>query len=150
MSTVLLGWRRMGKAEIFKRVVNRLFFDQENPADLDHSVVPVYFSFPDTVVDRWDFSLRYVAFRVGEPSIISDRKTLFEDLKEIALNRMEMTDGLKGAFNLHDGIRRKVVVIPEEQAVMLLRGVSEFQCVACEHGVKKVAGCIIFIERAES
>ncbi len=56
MSTVLLGRRRMGKTEIFKRVVNRLFFDQENPADLDHSVAPVYFSFPDTVVDRWDFS----------------------------------------------------------------------------------------------
>ncbi len=134
MSTVLLGQRRMGKTEIFKRVVNRLFFEQENPADLDHSVVPVYFSFPDTVVDRWDFSLRYVenfirwyvAFRVGEPGLISERKTLFEDLKEIALNRIEMTDGLKGAFNLHDGIRRKVVVIPEEQAVMLPRGVSDW------------------------
>ena len=27
-STVLLGRRRMGKTEIFKRVVNRLFFEQ--------------------------------------------------------------------------------------------------------------------------
>jgi hypothetical protein len=29
MSTVLLGQRRMGKTEIFKRVVNRLFFEKE-------------------------------------------------------------------------------------------------------------------------
>ena len=30
MSTVLLGQRRMGKTEIFKRVVNRLFFEQNH------------------------------------------------------------------------------------------------------------------------
>ncbi|MBT3368186.1 MAG: hypothetical protein HN416_13620, partial [Nitrospina sp.] len=133
MSTVLLGQRRMGKTEIFKRVVNRLFFDQENPADLDHSVVPVYFSFPDTVVDRWDFSLRYVenfirwyvAFRAGDPDLVTGSDVLFEDVKKIAFKRVEMTDGLKGAFNLHGGIKRKVVVIPEEQAVMLPRGVSD-------------------------
>ena len=35
MSTVLLGQRRMGKTEIFKRVVNRLFFEQKDPGDLD-------------------------------------------------------------------------------------------------------------------
>ncbi len=134
MSTVLLGQRRMGKTEIFKRVVNRLFFEQEDRTDLDHSVVPVYFSFPDTVVDRWDFSLRYVenfirwyvAFRLGDPGVISEGKALFEDLKKIAFDRIEMTDGLKGAFNLHNGIQRKVVVIPEEQAVMLPRGVSDW------------------------
>ncbi len=34
MSTVLLGQRRMGKTEIFKWVVNRLFFDQD-PKDPD-------------------------------------------------------------------------------------------------------------------
>jgi hypothetical protein len=33
-STVLLGQQRMGKTEIFKRVVNRLFFEQERYADL--------------------------------------------------------------------------------------------------------------------
>jgi hypothetical protein len=41
MSTLLLGQRRMGKTEIFKRVVNRLFFEQ-NPRDPD-AVVPVYY-----------------------------------------------------------------------------------------------------------
>ncbi len=41
-SMVLLGMRRMGKTEIFKRVVNRLFFEQDlkDPA----AVVPVYYS----------------------------------------------------------------------------------------------------------
>lgn len=48
MSTVLLGQRRMGKTEIFKRVVNRLFFSQ-NPKHPE-AVVPVYFSFPETVI----------------------------------------------------------------------------------------------------
>jgi hypothetical protein len=50
MSTVLLGQRRMGKTEIFKRVVNRLFFerDQRDP----DAVVPVYYSFKDKPLDR--------------------------------------------------------------------------------------------------
>ena len=51
MSVVLLGRRRMGKTEIFKRVVNRLFFEQEHHADIHRSVVPVYYSFKDTVLD---------------------------------------------------------------------------------------------------
>jgi AAA+ ATPase superfamily predicted ATPase len=44
-SIVLLGQRRMGKTEIFKLAVNRLFFDQKHPADIHRSVVPVYYSF---------------------------------------------------------------------------------------------------------
>jgi len=36
-STVLLGRRRMGKTEIFKRVINRLFFEQD-PND-PHAVI---------------------------------------------------------------------------------------------------------------
>jgi AAA+ ATPase superfamily predicted ATPase len=43
MSTVLLGQRRMGKTEIFKRVVNRLFFEQDYQDP--KAVVPVYYSF---------------------------------------------------------------------------------------------------------
>nr|AAU82588.1 hypothetical protein GZ18F2_18 [uncultured archaeon GZfos18F2] len=53
MSTVLLGQRRMGKTEIFKRVVNRLFFEQDHHNA--EAVVPVY-----EVMDRWDFSAEYV------------------------------------------------------------------------------------------
>ncbi len=58
MSTVLLGQRRMGKTEIFKRVVNRLFSEQDprNPK----AVVPVYYSFPDTEMDAGAFGKHYL------------------------------------------------------------------------------------------
>ena len=57
MSTVLLGQRRMGKTEIFKRVVNRLFFEQDH---LDpKAVIPVYYSFKDEPLDRWEFAIGY-------------------------------------------------------------------------------------------
>ena len=77
MSTVLLGQRRMGKTEIFKRVVNRLFFEQ-NHTD-PNAVVPVYYSFPDTLTDRWDFAEKYVenfirwyaAFRLHDTDLLS-------------------------------------------------------------------------------
>ena len=53
VSMVLLGQRRMGKTEIFKRAVNRLFFEQDykNPC----AVVPAYYKFPDniTVIRRY-------------------------------------------------------------------------------------------------
>jgi AAA+ ATPase superfamily predicted ATPase len=79
MSVVLLGQQRMGKTEIFKRVVNRLFFEQEHHADIHRSVVPVYYSFKDTVSDKWDFSIKYVenfiryylAFRLRDLKILS-------------------------------------------------------------------------------
>jgi len=58
MSTVLLGQRRMGKTEIFKRVVNRLFSEQE-PGD-PKAVVPVYYSFPDTDMDETGFAKDYL------------------------------------------------------------------------------------------
>jgi hypothetical protein len=62
-STVLLGQRRMGKTEIFKRVVNQLFFEQEHRDQ--EAVVPVYYSFPDTFENRWDFALEYTENFVG-------------------------------------------------------------------------------------
>lgn len=54
MSTVLLGRRRMGKTEIFRRVVNRLFFEQD-PLD-PNAVVPVYYSFSDDTQDPVTFA----------------------------------------------------------------------------------------------
>jgi len=77
MSTVLLGRRRMGKTEIFKRVVNRLFFTQD-PTD-PQAVVPVYYSFLDKKQDRWDFAKdylenfirHYLAFYARQPEIIT-------------------------------------------------------------------------------
>ncbi|MBV7338144.1 hypothetical protein KFU94_59950 [Chloroflexi bacterium TSY] len=58
MSTVLLGQRRMGKTEIFRRVVNRLFFEQD-PHD-PKAVVPVYYLFPNEQPDRLSFAIDYL------------------------------------------------------------------------------------------
>ena len=78
MSTVLLGKRRMGKTEIFKRVVNRLFFEQD-PKD-PNAVVPVYYCFQDGPLERTEFAkiylenfMRYyVGFYTAQPELISD------------------------------------------------------------------------------
>jgi len=77
MSTVLLGQRRMGKTEIFKRVVNRLFF-QQDPRD-PHAVVPVYYSFPDKQMDERGFAKEYlenlmryyVGFYTAQPELVT-------------------------------------------------------------------------------
>ncbi|MBV7335628.1 restriction endonuclease [Chloroflexi bacterium TSY] len=58
MSTVLLGQRRMGKTEIFRRVVNRLFFEQDPQSP--NAIVPVYYSFPDEQQDRLNFAIDYL------------------------------------------------------------------------------------------
>ncbi len=76
MSTALLGQRRMGKTEIFKRVVNRLFFEQDHTDP--RAVVPVYYSFQDEKADPLSFALEYVenflrwyaAFRLRDPILL--------------------------------------------------------------------------------
>ena len=81
-STVLLGQRRMGKTEIFKRVVNRLFFEQEQYTDPSASVVPVFYSFSDRPTDEWSFALNYTvnfmrwyaAFRLRNPNVLDDEQ----------------------------------------------------------------------------
>jgi hypothetical protein len=81
MSTLLLGQRRMGKTEIFKRVVNCLFFEQD-PKDPD-AVVPVYYSFPDSPIDYKHFAIEYlenflrfyVGFCTMNPELIIQRPT---------------------------------------------------------------------------
>ncbi len=78
MSTVLLGQRRMGKTEIFKRVVNRLFFEQDPKSP--QAVVPVYYSFPDVVKDERSFAVKYienfmryyVGFYTSRPELVED------------------------------------------------------------------------------
>ncbi len=85
MSTVLLGHRRMGKTEIFKRVVNRLVSEQDH-AD-PKAVVPVFFEFPDEVVDRRDFAVnlpRDIAF--------TDDSTIAVFLDEFQNNRLPHRD----------------------------------------------------------
>jgi len=133
MSTVLLGQRRIGKTEIFKRVVNRLFFGQDNYRDENDSVVPVYYSFKDTVADRWDFSTKYVenflrwytAFRLRNPLMLSEQGVTRNDLIQVIKKNLNITEGLQGALNVYDGLLKKDVTMPEEWALWLPRRVSD-------------------------
>ncbi len=133
MSTVLLGQRRMGKTEIFKRVVNRLFFDQDNPQDPDHSVVPVYFSFPDTVVDKWVFCTKYVenflrwyvAFRLQDIDILSKESVRPEALLDVIHQKLEVTPGVQAAVNVYSALLERDLTLPEEWAIWLPRRVSD-------------------------
>ncbi len=106
MSTVLLGRRRMGKTEIFKRVVNRLFFEQEHYRDLRQSAVPVYFCFEDKPTDEWRFAEKYsenflrwyAAFRLRDPDILSEKLCGREDLTALAKNKIPESVGLRGTL----------------------------------------------------
>ncbi|MFP4031782.1 MAG: hypothetical protein ACLFTV_09500 [Desulfococcaceae bacterium] len=132
-STVLLGQRRMGKTEIFKRVVNRLFFEQENYPDLSASVVPVYYSFEERVVDKWDFAARYAenflrwyaAFRLRNPDILSEKAYPRKSLVELAESKVPQSFALKGTLNLLDSLSRKEVTDPESSVLTLPRWVSD-------------------------
>ncbi len=55
---MILGQRRLGKTEIFKRVVNRLFYEQDH--EDPKAVAPACYSFKDEKVDRVTFALEYV------------------------------------------------------------------------------------------
>ncbi len=135
MSTVMLGQRRMGKTEIFKRVVNRLFFDQESYADIRASVVPVFYTFQDNVLDKWDFAAKYVenfmrwyvAFRMQNQNIT--RQNLFkrEELLKLVRASTVLTQSLQGALNLLEEIDDRAIILPEERALYLPRDVSDWE-----------------------
>jgi len=112
-STVLLGQRRMGKTEIFKRVVNRLFFEQDH---LDpEAVVPIYYSFPDHFKDHWDFALKYAenflrwyaAFRLRDTTLLSAKTSDSRDLIETVRNNAIFSESFKSTINLIEGIIKK-------------------------------------------
>ncbi len=134
MSVVLLGRRRMGKTEIFKRVVNRLFFEQEHHSDIHRSVVPVYYSFKDTVSDKWDFSIKYVenfiryylAFRLRDLKILSSTEVTQENLIVFLKKRLDQFKELEGALNFYEGFMKKNVTHPEDAALCLPRRVSDW------------------------
>jgi hypothetical protein len=134
MSVVLLGQRRMGKTEIFKRVVNRLFFEQEHHADIHRSVVPVYYSFKDTVSDKWDFSIDYVenfirwyvAFRLRDLTILSTTDVTQEGVIEFLRNHLDQFKELESALNFYEGFLKKNVTMPEDKALSLPRRVSDW------------------------
>ena len=124
MSTVLLGQRRMGKTEIFLRVVNRLFWDQDHQDP--QAVIPVYYSFRDEPTDRLTFAIDYVenflrwlvAFRLREPKILQRGTVDRNDLVALAQSRLPMSAGLEGTLHLLDSLPKHTVIIPEEVAVI--------------------------------
>ncbi len=134
MSTVLLGQRRMGKTEIFKRVVNRLFFEQEKHTDPRESVVPVMFTFQETIIDKWDFAGKYVenflrwyfAFRMRDVGVLSPDVMKRQDLLRMIHGSSFMTQGIRGALNLLEEIEDRAIILPEERALWMPRRVSDW------------------------
>ena len=132
MSTVLLGQRRMGKTEIFKRVVNRLFFEQDH-RDPD-AVVPIYYSFPDTFLDEWHFATKYVenfmrwyaAFRLRDTQLLSAETYERHKLIELISNHRGLSETFKTTPNLLKTILEQDVTLPEERAVWLPRRISDY------------------------
>lgn len=130
MSTVLLGQRRMGKTEIFKRVFNRLFFEQDHTDPT--AVVPIFYTFSDKGTDDLSFALNYVenflrwyvAFRLRDPDVLST----FTDQKEL-LSWIEkyfpISPGFSFAIDLMYGLMKDGVTMPAQRAVMLPRTVSD-------------------------
>jgi hypothetical protein len=134
MSVVLLGQRRMGKTEIFKRVANRLFFEQEHHADIHRSVVPVYYSFKDTILDRWEFCIEYVdnfirwylAFRLRDLKMLS-RKTMAKDaIITYLAEHIDQFEELEAALSLYKGLMDKDINMPEDKVLSLPRYVSDW------------------------
>lgn len=124
-STVLLGQRRMGKTEIFKRVVNRLFFEQD-PKD-PYAVVPVYFSFPDKAstperfaMDYLENFLRYyIGFYTSQPELIS--RTLKGNNLFLKIESVEQDfpyqESLDMVLSWYDEIRKGNVAYPDKVAL---------------------------------
>lgn len=137
MSTVLLGRRRMGKTEIFKRVVNRLFFEQDptNPETRDSLVVPIYYSFPDVALERWLFAERYienfmrhyVGFYTRQPDLIIERidgDDLLHVIEE-ARSLYPFTKTLDWMLRWHKSIRTRDATDPLQTATEAIRTVSD-------------------------
>ena len=132
-SMVLLGQRLMGKTEIFKRVVNRLFFLQDHKDS--NAVVPVYYKFPDVVTDPWQFSIEYVenfirwytAFQMGNPDILTKESYVKpKELPEFVKSNIDMTSGFEGSLRLLERLLERDGIYPEKAAVNLPRMVSDY------------------------
>jgi hypothetical protein len=132
-STVLLGRRRMGKTEIFKRVVNRLFFAQQEYADPPASVVPVYYSFGDKPIDRWEFSVQYTenfirwytAFRLRNLDALDRNRVPSAQLVDYVRSNLKETGHFLDSLTFFQALQHKGVVEPEKWSLMLPRNVSD-------------------------
>jgi len=129
MSIALLGQRRMGKTEIFKRVVNQLFISQDH--DSDKIVIPVYFQFPDIVHSKKQFALEYMenllrwfaAFKCKQADLLhiySEKKKLISFIEE----NITLDKGLLIAIDHFKSALSGDLTNPEKKAVMLPRIMS--------------------------
>ena len=131
-SLVLLGQRRMGKTEIFKRVINKLFFAQGQKKS--ERVVPVYYSFKEDKLDRWEFATHYAenflrwyaAFYLNDVYILSNAVSNENLLDYIQNSTIKKTQSLDIALNTYKNIKDKAVTIPEMAALMLPRTISDW------------------------
>ncbi len=133
MSTVLLGQRRMGKTEIFKRVVNRLF-DEQKPDD-PYAVIPVYYSFRDQPSDATSFAIDYmenficyyVGFLTSQPEMIINQPKGEKLLALIDKSRTlyPFTRTLDLILDWYDSVVIKDTVYPQRDALWLPRRVSD-------------------------
>ncbi len=134
MSTVLLGQRRMGKTEIFKRVVNRLFFEQKHPEDPHNSVVPVYYSFRDEVQSNTTFAIEYTenllrwitAFRLQQPELALQESLNGTALLDYVKANLPESAGLKEALALLTQFHQKETVLAEKSALWLPRRIADW------------------------
>ncbi|MCP4345461.1 MAG: hypothetical protein GY795_08035 [Desulfobacterales bacterium] len=133
MSTVLLGQRRMGKTEIFKRVVNRLFFEQ-NPKSPD-AVIPVYYSFPDVYKDDVSFGKKYlenfmryyVGFLTAQPEMVTENLKGKKLLSKIEKSRQLYPFGrtLDLILEWYDEIETGDSFLPHQDALEVPRRVAD-------------------------
>ena len=131
-STVMLGQRRMGKTEIFKRVVNRLFFEQD-PESPD-AVVPVYFSFPDKQMSETQFAIdylenfirHYVGFLSRQPDIVTKKPTGDQLLAAVEKARplFPFTKTLDWTLDWLDSVGKEDDVFPSRTALEAPRRVA--------------------------
>ncbi|KPA16483.1 ATPase domain protein, prokaryote domain protein [Candidatus Magnetomorum sp. HK-1] len=129
MSTALLGQRRMGKTEIFKRVINRLFSSQNHESD--KIVVPIYFQFPDIISSRKQFALEYienllrwyVAFKCNQTDLLQVHTEKKKFISFIEKN-IKMDKGLLIAIDHFKSALSDDLINPEKKAVMLPRIMS--------------------------
>ncbi len=132
-STVLLGQRRMGKTEIFKRIVNRLFFEQD-PGD-PKAVVPVYFSFPEGCLEPETFAklyienfMRYyVGFYTRQPEIIRDEPETDDLLAsaEDAKLLFPFSRTLDLLLRKHRSVINRTSILPHKTALETPRRISD-------------------------
>ncbi|MCP4347266.1 MAG: hypothetical protein GY795_17280 [Desulfobacterales bacterium] len=133
MSTVLLGQRRMGKTEILKRVVNRLFFEQD--PESPEAVIPVYYSFPDALMDEKKFATDYlenfmryyVGFLTSQPELIIDRPESEKLISAIEKSRslFRFSRMLDVLLDWYDTIIKGNSNLPHKNALEIPRRISD-------------------------